>query len=236
MNNISTHTDFVGEAKHYGSLYHFTTLFNLSDIMRSNELYSTRSVKDLAHIRDFDVFKENGDYTTSYLSLTRNKLLHKTATALDKPITCRITLDGGELSKRHRIVPISYFKGGSKHRAIKYIPPHLRKKELDDVHLRAYNGFDEAEEAVILRTGTLSGLSRYITAIDIPTKNGFLGEFRDTDSQGEYTEYMLMNSDYYDSDWFDMSKEEIDSMLDKTYEEFVSVVKSHTKLNVGILK
>ena len=92
-------TDLLNEGKQVGTLYHFTTLNSLLDILKSNKL-TTRT------------YNIDSPYGKQVISLTRNKNFDKTnqifwfRLAGNRPINVRLTLDGDKLSNNYHLEPV----------------------------------------------------------------------------------------------------------------------------------
>ena len=178
------------EAKNVGVLYHFTSLFHLSQIATSDCLRSSRETEDLEHVKG--VPQGNNHY---YFSFTRNKLLNRSAGAdLDHPLTCRITVDGNTLSNKHKLISVNYFSGGSKH-VMPYYDTVRTTDGMSKLTHTKYHSKDESEEALILNNDTLPNFSRFLLAIVVPTLEEFEAEFihyaYNTHS-GEQEQFMYM--------------------------------------------
>lgn len=171
---IHTFSTFL-EAKSAGILYHFTSLFNLSQIAESNTLRTIRTIEGLDHIKALDKYRKTGN--TYYFSFTRNKLLNRSSTDLDHPITCRITVDGTKLSQKFKIEPINYFDAGNKHINSYYDTVEEIDDEIKLSHTR-YTSKDESEEAIISTNDELKNFSEYILTIKLPTLVEFETELK----------------------------------------------------------
>jgi len=147
------------EAKYLGSIYHFTNLFYLNNILKENKLCSKRTLSDLIdneYQEDLQkpaiILKHlNSSYT--YISFTRDKNLPKRISMIDTLFTCRIDFDSSKLSNlKYGLNSISYFK----------------KKE------NVQSGLDESEEIIILDKGKcIDNIKSFILKLKIPSLDRF---------------------------------------------------------------
>ena len=112
---LATIEEDLDESKNLGTLYHFTSLFGIHDILTSNFLKGSNSETE-EFSRDFQFLspeqrqkvKEKGSVFWNYISLTRDKNLYKKNPSL-RGSTVRIVLDGNKISSNYKIKPFSYY-------------------------------------------------------------------------------------------------------------------------------
>ena len=99
------------ERKQVGTLYHFTYLNNLVEILKSNELRSGSA----------EPFK--GKHT-NYISFTRSRNFEN---EVDFGSECKIVIDGDKLSDKYHIEPFNYYSGRQNFGS--YSPKDYEKEE-----------------------------------------------------------------------------------------------------------
>lgn len=176
--NIWNFSQFLVEAKNVGIIYHFTSLYHLSQICVSDALQSQRETEDLKHIKGIPYYGDKRQSATHhYFSFTRNKLFNNQAgTMLDYPLTCCLCFDGTSLSHHHKLIPVNYFETGNKHDMRYYDGMGVENGRHVPKHTK-YTSRDESEEALISTSDRISKISRYLIGVQLPSLAEYNTEF-----------------------------------------------------------
>jgi hypothetical protein len=155
-NKLTTQSQ-LNEAKQVGTLYHWTKLGNLSNIIKNNTLLPGHS--------------SHGDY--DYISLTRSK--DKDQFGISEEADCAIVLDGDKLSNKYKITPYHDWE------TEEYDDVTYRDEEGNAIgvpsddwdgegipQIKRYGKFDEMEERLF---GSISDIKKYIIKIILYNSN-----------------------------------------------------------------
>lgn len=99
------------ERKQVGTLYHFTYLDNLVNIVKTNELRSGSK----------EPYKQKH---TNYISFTRSRNFEN---EIGFEAECRLVIDGDKLSDKYHIEPFNYYSGNQNFGT--YSPKDFEKEE-----------------------------------------------------------------------------------------------------------
>jgi hypothetical protein len=147
----------IKERKQLGTVYHFTTLKGITNILLTNEFQGSEANVDkfdkdfIAQGRDREekFLKNKGIYSVYYFSTTRNKFLYKKNPSI-KGSYVRLILDGDKFTIKYPIKPYYYYHD-----------------EMIDEPNPKYDQ-DESEERILLGTKkTIPNAKSYIKEIQI---------------------------------------------------------------------
>jgi len=148
---------FIKERKQLGTVYHFTTLKGITNILLTNEFQGSEANVDkfdkdfIAQGRDREekFLKSKGIYSVYYFSTTRNKFLYKKNPGI-RGSSVRLILDGDKFTFKYPIKPYYYYHD-----------------EMVDEPNPKYDQ-DESEERILLGTKkTIPNAKSYIKEVQI---------------------------------------------------------------------
>ena len=106
----------IFERKQLGTVYHFTTLKGIINILLNNEFKGSEANVDkfdqdfraIGRDREEKLLKSKGIYSVYFFSTTRNKLLYKKNPSI-KGSYVRLVLDGDKFTSKYPIKPYYYY-------------------------------------------------------------------------------------------------------------------------------
>lgn len=163
MEIIKSYGEYLNEAKNTGTLYHYTSLKKLINILKSETLYSQKRFIELFGEKDFNFLYHIND-SDYFISFTRNKNYHITSKKSGVAIEVIVLLDGSKLSNKYKIKPIDKYPP----EIITNVQGIKIKRNADKYYDKSENWKDEQEERI--NVDKIENIANYIIGIKILNK------------------------------------------------------------------